>query len=158
MMPVILLIGRICSGKTTYAREIMAEKQPSVLLSGDELMRAIFPDPLGEQYDVYAARCRQYLYQQARQLAAQGVTPVLDWGFWSREDRREAMQALAGLELDWRYVDISPEEWRRRIEIRNGAVLDGQAGPETYFVDEGLLSKLESRFEEPDEIPGLIRV
>ena len=157
-MRIILLIGRICSGKTTYARKIMAEHQPAALLSADELMQTLFPEPLGEKYDRYAARCKSYLYQQARKLAHQGVTPVLDFGFWSKEDRREAAAALEGFELDWRYVDISMEEWERRIQTRNAAVLEGTAPLETYYVDDGLKAKMNSRFEEPDEISNMKRI
>ena len=50
MPKVILIIGRLCSGKTTYARKV-AREEHAVHLNCDELMRTLFPEPLGEDYD-----------------------------------------------------------------------------------------------------------
>ena len=50
------------------------------------------------------------------------------------------------IENEIHYLRVGEEEWNRRIRKRNGA----QAGdPAAYFVDEGLLKKFESIFEEP---------
>lgn len=144
----ILLIGRLCSGKTTYARALMARER-AVLLSADALMRTLFPEPLGERYDVYAARCIAYLYRQARELVDAGVTVILDFGFWTRADRAAAAKALSGVPLDWRYLSPPDAEWRRRIAHRNAQIESGRASPDDYYVDAGLLHKLESRFDPP---------
>lgn len=152
-MPIILLIGRICCGKTTYARSLPG----TLLLSCDQLMQTLFPGGCGEMHDALAARSRAYLFALARQAAACGVTPVLDFGFWSREMRREAASALQGCELDWRYLDVPQEEWLRRIARRNAAFDEGRADASDYYVDEGLLGKANRLFEPPtaDELPGL---
>lgn len=153
-MRVILLIGRLCSGKSTYARQLVAEEN-AVLLSADELMQTLFPQGAGESHDLYARRCRAYLYHQARQLASQGMLPLMDFGFWSRSMRQEAAEALSGLELDWRYLDVPQEEWHARITRRNAAIEAGLTGE--YYVDEGLLAKCEALFEAPtqEELPGM---
>ena len=59
---------------------------------------------------------------------------------------------------------MSPEQLRRNIAARNARVRSGEGG--AYFVDEGLLRKMEARFEPPGaeetdrvlrgEIPGSI--
>ena len=153
-MRAILLIGRLCCGKSTYARRLMAEER-AVLLSVDELMQTLFPDGAGEQHDLWAHRCRAYLYAKTRQLAQQGYVPVLDFGFWSRAMRQEAAQALSGLTLDWRYLDIPQSVWQERIARRNAAIETGQQGE--YYVDEGLLAKCEALFEAPtlQELPDM---
>ena len=153
-MRVILLIGRLCCGKSTYARHLIAEEN-AVLLSVDELMQTIFPQGAGESHDLYAHRCRAYLYEKARQLASQGMLPLLDFGFWSRSMRQEAATALSGLALDWRYLDVPQEEWHERIIRRNAAIEAGLQGE--YYVDEGLLAKCNALFEPPtvQELPGL---
>ena len=154
MAKVILLIGRLCSGKTTAAEEITRQEN-AVLISADEIMQTIFPEPLGDQYDIYAHRAMQYLYAMTRRLAACGVTTVLDWGYWTRDSREESKRELAGLELDWRYLAITDEEWHRRIERRNAAVENGTAGGHAYLVDEGLMQKFIGRFQSPEEDENL---
>ena len=152
-MKVILLIGRICSGKTTYARTLPG----TLLLSCDQLMQTIFPGGCGEMHDALAARARAYLFARARDVAAAGVTPVLDFGFWTREMRREAIDALKGCTPDWRYLDVPEDEWARRIAARNAAICQGRGAPSDYYVDEGLLAKVTGLFEPPTEaeLPGL---
>ncbi len=152
-MKVILLIGRICCGKTTYARSLPG----TLLISCDQLMRAMFPQGCGDAHDELAARARQYLFAMARQAAEAGMTPVLDFGFWTQEMRQEAVRALLGCELDWRWLDVPQEEWARRIASRNAAIRAGQGDPADYYVDAGLLEKVSRLFEPPTEreLPGL---
>lgn len=153
MGSVIFLIGRLCSGKTTYARRLEAEG--AILLSCDTLMQTLFPEPLGDAYDVYSHRAMLYLYAQAKMLAEKGCVVVLDFGFWRRSIRREAQAFFAGIPQDWRYLCPDGDVWKSRIQSRNEAVTNGTAGLDEYFVDEGLLRKLLSRFEEPAEDEGL---
>ena len=152
-MKVILLIGRICCGKSTYARTLPG----TMLLSCDQLMQAMFPGGCGEHHDMLAARARKYLLSLARQCAEAGVTPVVDFGFWTPAFRQEAIDAFTGCELDWRYLDVDEDEWRRRINQRNAAIQAGTADPSDYFVDEGLLQKVNQLFVPPtqEELPGL---
>ena len=154
MAKVILLIGKLCSGKTTAADRIVREEN-AVLISADEIMQTIFPEPLGEKYDVYSHRAMKYLYATARRLAASGVTTVLDWGYWTRASREEAKTELAGLDLDWRYLEISDEEWHKRIAGRNAAIENGTAGAHAYYVDDGLMQKFTGRFQPPEEDENL---
>ena len=152
-MKIILLIGRLCCGKTTYAQSLPG----TLLLSSDELMQTMFPDGAGTEHDQYARRSHAYLFHLARQSARAGVTPVLDFGFWTPAMRRHAIEALEGFELDWRWLTISEEEWARRIARRNAAIQAGQGRPSDYFVDEGLLQKARSLFVDPteEELPGM---
>lgn len=152
-MKVILLIGRICCGKTTYARTLPG----TLLLSCDQLMQTMFPGGCGDQHDLLAARARAYLFGLARQAAASGATPVLDFGFWTPAMRREAIDALIGCTLDWRFLDVTEDEWAQRIAKRNAAIDTGRADPSDYYVDEGLLAKVNALFVPPtaEELPGL---
>ena len=154
MPKVILIIGRLCSGKTTYARKV-AREEHAVHLNCDELMRTLFPEPLGEDYDRYLARAFDYLFTLTRRLAESGCVPVLDFGFLSRASRQQAARALEGLTLDWRYLEVPEDEWRRRIARRNVAILAGRGQPDEYYVDDGLLQKLIPRFEPPSPEEGL---
>lgn len=151
-MKIILLIGKICVGKSTYAREL-----GGMLISCDQLMQTMFPDGCGEDQDMLAGRARKYLLSLARQCAEAGVSPVVDFGFWTPALRKEAADILAGFELDWRWLDIPEDEWRRRIHKRNTAIQAGEGNPSDYFVDDGLLDKVNRLFIPPteQELPGL---
>ena len=151
-MKIILLIGKICVGKSTYAKKL-----GGMLISCDQLMQSMFPGGCGDQHDLLAERARKYLLSLARQCAEAGVTPVVDFGFWTPAMRQEAIDALEGFELDWRYLDVPEDEWKRRIAKRNAAILAGQADPSDYFVDDGLLEKVNTLFIPPteEELPGL---
>ena len=150
MAQVILLCGKICSGKSTYAARLKRERPSSVTLSCDELMLTLFPGGAGAHHDTLAERARDYQLRLSLQLIDSGVDVILDWGFWTRRWREEAraFYGARGIPCQLHYVDAAPDIWQRHIEARNSAVLNGQKG--AYFVDEGLLAKLESRFEEPD--------
>lgn len=151
-MKIILLIGKICVGKTTYAKTL-----GGMLISCDQLMQTLFPGGCGEHHDLLAERTRKYLLNLARQCADAGVAPVVDFGFWTPALRQEAIDALAGYDLDWRWLDVSEDEWRSRIRKRNAAIEAGQGNPADYFVDDGLLQKVNRLFIPPtqEELPGL---
>lgn len=150
MARVILLCGRICSGKSTYARRLCAETG-AVALSVDEIMLALFGPDAGEKHDEYAARTEAYLLEKSLALTAAGVDVVLDWGFWGKASRAEARAFFAsrGVACEMHYLDVGGEVWRRRLEKRNRQVLTGEAS--AYWVDEALARKAASLFEAPDE-------
>ncbi|MBP3656594.1 MAG: ATP-binding protein [Clostridia bacterium] len=146
----ILICGKICSGKSTYANEL-SRKERAVILSADEIMLSFFDPYLGDQHDIIAAKVEAYLKKKATQILDAGANVILDWGFWSKAGRREnrAFFEDKGYECRMHYVDISDETWRRNIDSRNAQVLAGRS--DAYLVDDGLLEKLMSRFETPSE-------
>lgn len=147
MAKVIMTCGKLCSGKSTYARKLKDELG-AVILSIDDLMLALFPEGTGEMHDTYARRTENYLLEQSLQILATGTDVILDWGLWTREqrDRLRAFYAERRAACEVHYLRISKEEWNRRIRQRNERQGDD---PSVYFVDEGLLRKFESIFEEP---------
>lgn len=153
MAKVILLCGKIASGKSVYAERIKRQEN-AVLLSVDELVLSILGSDLGEKHDEITSRVQAYFFDKSLEIVRSGANVLLDWGFWTRE-RRSAARALYqehGIASEFHYIDVPDDVWRRNIEIRNQAVLDGKS--DAYFVDEGLMQKLQSLFEVPshDEI------
>lgn len=145
------LCGKIASGKSTYARQMM-ETSPALSLSCDELVRRIMPGDLGDAHDATLARVKDYLLRKAREAADCGVDVILDWGFWAREDRSAVRAYFAdrGIPVKLYGIRISDEDWHANIRERNAAILAGENQID-YFVDDGLLSKLASLYEEPEE-------
>lgn len=149
MAKVILICGRLCSGKSLYCRSLL-EKSPALLLSVDEITERIFHKELGEDHDRVCALIQSYLFDKAAEAVAAGADVILDWGFWARASRREADSFLRerGIAREWHYIDVSDSTWRENIARRNRAVLAGE--DDSYFVDEGLLNKLLTLFEPPE--------
>lgn len=143
-----LICGKICSGKSVYAKSL-AREENAVILSCDEVTYDLFDNDLGTRHDEMSRRLQAYLLKKAVQIARAGTDVILEWGFWSEQDREAATAyfASANIPVRWHYIHVSDEQWKANIASRNAAVLAGTS-PD-YFVDDGLLLKLASRFEEP---------
>ena len=150
MAKVIMTCGKICCGKSTYARKLKEEGN-AVILSIDEMTLCLFPEGAGEKHDTYVSRAEEYLCSLSLQILRSGTDVILDWGLWTKaqRDRLRAFYAAQGAESEIHYLKISPEEWERRIRKRNAQ--QKKEEPASYLVDEGLLRKAELLFEEPSE-------
>lgn len=148
MAKVFLICGRICAGKSHYAKRI-CELENAVILSCDELTFALFDGQLGDAHDTMSARMERYLMGKSVEIVRAGTSVILDWGFWTAQRRCEvrAYYAERQIACEMHYIDTPLALWRQQIETRNKAVRNGLSG--AYVVDEGLLAKLESRFQEP---------
>lgn len=150
---VILICGKICSGKSFYVNRIQKETG-AVVLSCDELTWDLFDNNLGDKHDAMMVRVHQYLHKKAAQIALAGCPVILEWGFWRRADRAFAADYYVNQDIpvEWHYIDIDDESWQKNIASRNAAVAAGETTD--YAMDEGLLHKLLSLFEAParDEI------
>ena len=151
MASVILLCGKLCCGKSTYTKTLL-ERRRAMLLSCDELLLSLLPEQLGDLHDEVARKAKGYLLARALELLELGVDVILDWGFWQKESRRAAEDFFhsRGFATEWIYLHVTDEEWRRRIAKRNA-----EAPPLAYRVDEGLMNKCQSLFEEPDPEEGI---
>ena len=151
MAKVILICGKLASGKSWYCRELL-KKSPALLLSVDEITQRLFPKQLGAQHDRICGEVQEYLFGKAVQAIEAGADVILDWGFWSRSSRQAAKEFFRArqIETQWHYIQVPEELWKQGIARRNAAVMAG-ASPD-YYVDEGLLAKLASLFQEPE--PG----
>ena len=152
MAKLICICGKICSGKTTLAEELL-KCGGAVRLSCDEVADVVFDKNLGDKHDEVMAKVTEYLHRKARDILLAGCDVILDWGFWKKDARQKVRERYAamGIEQLWYFVDVSDEIWDKQIQKRNAEVLAGQSAD--YFVDEGLKAKLLANFErpEPDE-------
>ena len=150
MAKVVLICGKLCCGKSTYAEKLRA-RIGAVLLSVDEIMLAVFGQDAGDKHDEYTESVQRYLFNKSAEIIETGISVILDWGFWTKEKRASAraFYCSRGIECEFHYIDISDETWHTRLERRNNAVLSGQT--DAYYVDAGLAAKFESLFEAPEK-------
>ena len=117
MSKVILTCGKICCGKTTYAQKLCKEYN-AILLSVDEITLALFGRDAGENHDTYVERTEEYLFEKSIELIESGINVVLDWGFWTKEERDYAREFYKSknIECEFHYIDISDETWKTRLK------------------------------------------
>ena len=77
MAKVIMTCGRICCGKSTYARKLQ-ENRNAVVLSIDDITLTLFPEGAGEMHDTYVLRAEQYLLSLSLQILESGVDVILE--------------------------------------------------------------------------------
>ena len=116
MAKVILICGKICSGKSTYAEQMRVQNH-AALLSVDEITLALFGQHCGDKHDDYVERTQNYLFDKSLELIEAGINVVLDWGFWMKEERDYAREFYNGrnIECEFHYIDISDETWKTRL-------------------------------------------
>lgn len=151
MSKVIAVCGKICSGKTCYSNMIK-EKENAVILSCDELTRDLFDNNLGKNHDEMAVRIWHYFKKKSVELVSAGCSVILDWGFWSAENRKSLTEFYNSQNIvcEWHYIDVDDRTWHKNIEERNRRILNGEGGSD-YYLDECLMEKLLSLWETPSE-------
>lgn len=149
MSRIIAICGKICSGKSYYAKQIK-EKENAVILSTDEATYDLIENKQGEFYDVFSERVNKYLMKKAAQIVKAGCNVILDWGFWTKAERQETTKYFNqfGIDVEWHYVDVEQSRWQQLIEERNAKIQNGNGGSD-FYVDGGLMEKLLSKFQEP---------
>ena len=149
MGKLILICGKICSGKSYYAKQLKS-KYNGVILSTDEATYDLINNEQGDFYNIFAERVNRYLRKKAVEIAQAGANVILDWGFWTRENRTEISEFLKSynIQYEWHYIDINDTLWQKNIDERNSRILEGKGGSD-FYVDEGLLTKLLAIFEVP---------
>lgn len=151
MTKLIAICGKICSGKSYYSKELK-HKEKAVILSCDELTEILFDNNLGEKHDEMSKRIWKYLLKKAEDIIKADTNVILDWGFWSKSDRKYINEYFnsKGITCEWHYINIDDVSWQKNIEERNKRVLAGIGGSD-YYLDEGLMKKLLSKWEEPSK-------
>lgn len=139
-----VMVGLPAAGKTTRARQL-AERHGALRLTPDEWMIPLFgePDPDGKRY-VLEGR----LIWLADQALRRGVSVVLDFGVWSRDERWALrwLAAQAGAACELVYLPIDPAEQWRRVEAR-WVIAPGS----TFELRPADLAGYEAMFEPPDD-------
>lgn len=132
MGKVILICGKIGSGKTVYANRL-AKELNAINISQDELMLGLFGAELyhnePELYEKYCSKVEDYVKRKAGEAAKAGAISICENGFWPRTERDELRRFYAdmGVECELHYMDTPEEQRLRNIERRNEEIRQGQS-------------------------------
>lgn len=148
-----LMVGLPGAGKTTRAKEL-EQATGAVRFTPDEWHLFLFGDDFHDPrehalHDQRHDRVEELQWRLGKRLLAQGVSVILDFGFWAKEQREEKYreaQAL-GVEFSLCYVHAPLEELCRRLEARV------QAGQKDVFqtITREDMEQWAALFQEPDE-------
>lgn len=149
MAKVILICGKIASGKSYYANQIKKQEK-AVILNTDELTYALFDNEQGEQYEDRANRANNYLMKKTVELVKNECNVILDWGFWTVDIRNKITKYFKdnNVKTEWHYIDIDDNLWNKNIEKRNKET-QGNVESHDFYVTEGLKNKVLNMFEIP---------
>jgi predicted kinase len=140
-----LLCGKTGSGKTTLAHRLEIEKG-AVLISVDAWMLRLFGDSMGRaEFDARLRTLKDIAFELAERILNTGASVVLDWGFWSAEERRNARQRMEHVgDVLLMYLSVDDGELRGRLKMRNA---DLPAG--TFEITDAMFEEFSMRFEPP---------
>jgi predicted kinase len=144
-----LIYGYLGAGKTTFAGQL-ERNIPAIRFSHDEWMVRLYgDDPPIEQFAIFYWRIHEQVEEIWLRCLELGLDVVLDFGFWTRQERDETRAKIIALGAEARLYRLTcPEDeaWRR-IEKRN-ANLQG-----SLLIVRNTFEMFKERFEplDPDE-------
>ena len=118
-----LMFGFLGSGKTTLAKRLELQHS-AVRFTPDQWMARLFgEDPPAETFQDRVAAINDIMQPIWLRCLSLGLDVVLDYGFWSRDERdrvRSAVEGIGATHVLWA-VSCSDDEARERIALRNEA-------------------------------------
>jgi predicted kinase len=141
-----LICGLPGAGKTTLAK-CLARERPALRLTPDEWIASLLADASDTvELDRLRSPVESVQWEVAARVLALGVDVVLDWGFWSRQERDDyrARAGALGASAEVRFLDASRDALWARLSARNDDLPPG-----TFVVTEAQLDLWWSWFEPP---------
>jgi predicted kinase len=137
-----LTVGLPGTGKTTAARRFEVERA-ALRLTKDEWMKALYghENPVSAS-DVIEGR----LIEIGMRALELGINVVIDFGLWSRDERRALRQAAAdiGAAVEICYFELTRAEQQERLEKRLA-----EAPHATWPISERELNEWATKFDIP---------
>ena len=129
MGKVIIICGKICSGKSYYAKQLKDELN-AVIISPDEATYELINNEQGEFYDIFSKKLNKYLTKKVGEIAKAGANVIFERGLWSSKDRKEIRDYYNenNVESEINYVCVDDETWNYNIEKIKKKINEGIGG------------------------------
>ena len=153
MATLVLICGLPGSGKTTLAKQFELSI-PALRLCPDEWIAPLLADPTNIiELDRLRSPIESIQWEVAKRTLVLGTSVILEWGFWSREERaryRSEAEAL-GIRVELLYLDVERDELWSRLSKRNANFTPG-----TFHITKEQLDLWWGWFQPPapDELEG----
>ena len=137
-----LTVGLQAQGRTRPPD--VSRRGGALRLTKDEWMKALYAhDNPASASDVIEGR----LIQIAMRTLELGISVVIDFGLWSRDERSALRQAAAGIgaAVVICYFELTPTEQRKRLDQRLA-----EAPHETWPISDQELTEWASKIRHPD--------
>lgn len=141
-----LLCGLPGAGKTTTAGELETAGA-GVVLNADDWVCHLYPDDAeAAARDDRKSRVERVQWELAERLLIGGISVILDWGVWARDERDHYRQRARdlGANVQTVFVDAPLETLHERIAQRNRDLPPG-----TFHVSAEELDEWAANFEPP---------
>ena len=122
-----LMVGLPCSGKTTLARQLEIERSALRLTPDEWHLRLFGQDVMEPAHNARHDLIEALLWDLAARALVLGTNVILDFGFWSREEREDfrSRAKRLGASSEVHFLEVTKEELLRRSAARNMERTDG---------------------------------
>jgi len=145
-----LMVGLPCSGKTTLACKLEYERS-ALRLTPDEWHVRLFGQDVEslDQHNVRHDIIEVMLWNLASRALVLGTNVILDFGFWTREEREDfrSRARQLGASSEVHFLDVPEDELMRRIASRNSQCSQQSQG--CFYLPEVLMQPILAFFQRP---------
>lgn len=146
MATLLMMCGLPCSGKTTLAKQLERERH-ALRLTPDEWIVRLFGTHLTPPaLDWCRDPVEAVQWEVAERTLSLGINVILDFGFWSRQEREEFRRRAAAVraQVEIHFLDVPRSVLLDRLTVRNADL-----PPYTFRVTEAQIDSWWSLFEPP---------
>lgn len=133
-------------GKTTLAKKL-AQDLPAILFTPDEFMRRLYSRNLPDaEFRIAHKKIDDFIWSLAEQAINAGTNVILDYGFWSKENRKITFERAKKITDKVVFHQINCD-----INIAKARVLNRtKENNEELFIDENCFNMFLSQYEPID--------
>lgn len=152
MAKIHLICGFMGFGKTTLAKKLSAEL-PAVRFTNDEFMQKLYSRNLADaEFRIAYQKIDDLIWELAAQVLATETDVILDYGFWSKNDRKEAYKRAKKLTDEIIFHQLNCDINIAKERVLNRTIQDENA----LSIDENCFNLFLSRYQSIENNEGYL--